>query len=61
MTFSTFQPVIDAIESVISPTSLISILAGAVGVAIVFVLMWWGVRTVSKIIMRAVKRGKLSV
>lgn len=61
MSFSTFQPVIDAIEGVISPTALISILAGAVGVAIVFVLMWWGVRTVSKIIMRAVKRGKLSV
>lgn len=61
MTYSTFEPLVSAIQAVISPTAIINILAGAAGVAIIFVLFWWGARKIKSIIMKASLKGKLSI
>lgn len=61
VTYATFEPVVTAITGLITNANIITILAGAAGVAIGFVFMWWGVRKVSKIIMGAFRKGRLSV
>lgn len=61
MTFATFEPVINAITSGLSFSSLIGIIAGALGVSLVFVLSWWGLRRAVKIVRSAVFKGKLRI
>lgn len=44
-----------------SVTQIVALLAGIIGIAIVFVFLWWGGRKGLKIVMRAVTRGKISI
>lgn len=56
-----FASVITAITNQIKVSSVVEILAYAAGICIAFVFLWWGVRKVTKMIMSAFKKGKLSV
>lgn len=61
MTFATFEPVVSAITGVLKFDTMLSIIAGALGVSLVFVLSWWGIRKVVKIIKSGVFKGKLRI
>ena len=52
--------VLSAITDQISVTTVIAVVAGAIGAAIGLVFMWWGVRKLIRVIMSAFRKGKLS-
>lgn len=52
--------VLTAITGQISVTTVIAVVAGAIGAAIGLVFMWWGVRKLIRVIMSAFRKGKLS-
>lgn len=56
-----FSPIINALTTAITPADIISVLASVVGVGLVFVLMWFGVRKLIKIFKNAVTKGKMSL
>ena len=53
-------PLKDALVASITPTQLVAILAGIIGVGMTFVLMWFGVRKLISIFKTAVTKGKIS-
>lgn len=55
-----FASVISAIQAQISISSIVEILAYAAGICVGFVFLWWGVRKVVRMIMGAVRKGKLN-
>lgn len=59
--YSTVEPIVSAVTSVISPTAIVGVLAGVAAVAVTFVFVWWAARKVTRIIMGATRKGKLSV
>lgn len=61
MAFTTteLQSIISSITGVIDVTTMVSMLAAIFGVAAVFVLMWWGIRTGKRYIMGAVTKGRM--
>ncbi len=61
ITSSDFQSVIDGISAQISVTSIVGVLGTVVASSIGLVFMWWGVRKVSRAVMGAFRKGKLSV
>lgn len=61
VSYTDFSSVITAITDQISVSTIVAVLAAAAGIAIAFVFMWWGIRKVIKIIMSAVRKGKISV
>lgn len=61
VTVETIMDVLSGVTSVITPQVIIGFLAGIIGVAITYVLLWWGVRKGFKSVMKAVTKGKLSV
>lgn len=60
MTFEMYQPIVEAITGTLNPTALVTLLAGIFGSAIGFVVLWFVVKRVIKIIMGAVNSGRLS-
>lgn len=54
------EPLKTALVASITPTQLIAILAGIVGVGMTFVLMWFGARKLKQIFTNAVTKGKIS-
>lgn len=52
--------VLSAITDQISVTTVIAVLAGAIGASIGLVFMYWGVRKLIKVLMSAFRKGKLS-
>lgn len=52
--------VLTAITSQISVTTVIAVVAGAIGASIGLVFMWWGVRKLIRVIMSAFRKGRLS-
>jgi len=61
ITFSDFQSVFDGLTGQISASTIVGVLASVVGVCIGLVFMWWGVRTVTSMLMSAFRKGKISV
>lgn len=61
ITSADFQSVIDGISAQISVTSIVGVLGTVVASSIGLVFMWWGVRKVSRAVMGAFRKGKLSV
>lgn len=59
--YNDLKPIIDVITGALSIENLVSVLAGVATTAIVFVFFWWGVRKASNVIMKAFKKGKLSI
>lgn len=58
ITWSSLSSVIDAVTSQISTTNILGVLAGAIGISIGFVFMWWGIRKGVRMILDAAKSGK---
>lgn len=58
--WSDLSDVLTAITAQISVTTVIGVVAGAIGAAIGLVFMWWGVRKLIRVIMSAFRKGKLS-
>lgn len=57
----TIMSILDAITGTFSVTQIVSMIAGILGVSMVFVFLWWGVRKGGKVIIRAVTKGKFSL
>lgn len=60
ITSADFSSVITAITSQISVSAIVEVLAYAAGICIAFVFLWWGVRKVTRMIMSAFKKGRIS-
>ena len=58
---TTIAPLQEALVSSITPTQIVAVLAGIIGVGMTFVLMWFGVRKLISIFRKAVTKGKISV
>lgn len=58
--WSDLSSVLTAITAQISVTTVIAVIAGAIGAAIGLVFMWWGVRKLIRVLMSAFRKGKLS-
>lgn len=56
-----FSPISTALTTAVTPTQIITIIAGIIGVGMTFVLMWFGVRKLVSIFRKAVTKGKISV
>lgn len=57
----TIMDILSGITSVVTPQVIVGFIAGIIGVAITYVLLWWGARKGFKSIMKAVFKGRLSV
>lgn len=56
-----FAPLIEALTASITPAQIITVLAAIIGIGMLFVLMWFGVRKLVKIFRNAVFKGQISV
>lgn len=56
-----FMSVITALQEQISVGTIVEVLAVAAGVGVGMVFMWWGVRKLTKVLMSAFKKGKISL
>lgn len=54
-----FTPIITALNGVITPTILITIIAATIAVGAGFVLMWFGFRKLKSAFVRGFSKGKL--
>lgn len=58
---SAFTSVITALQEQISVATIVEVLAVAAGVAVGLAFMWWGVRKLTRVLMSAFKKGKVSL
>lgn len=58
--WSDLSSVLSAITAQINVTTVIAVVAGAVGAAIGLVFMWWGIRKLIRVLMSAFRKGRLS-
>lgn len=61
VSYTDFASVITAITNQISVSTIVGVLASAAGLAIGMVFMWWGARKVTRMLMAAFRKGKISV
>lgn len=61
ITYTDFEPVITAMQGQISVSTVVQILAAAIGICIGLVFMWWGARKVTGMFMAAFKKGKIKI
>lgn len=58
---SDFSSVLESITSQISVGSIVGVLGIAAGSAVGLAFMWWGVRKLTGVLMKAFKKGKVSL
>lgn len=61
ITVDMFSDVISSLQTSITPTLVLGVIAAIVGFSVVYVFMHWGVRKISGAFMSAFQRGKLRV
>lgn len=61
ISYSDFSSIITNLTNQFSVSTIVGILGQAVILSVGFVFMWWGVRKIIGIIMKAVKKGKAGV
>lgn len=54
------KPVIDPILKQFSVANIVALLASVMGAGIVFVFLWWAIRRGIKILMAAIRKGRVS-
>ena len=54
------DPIKTAVTTAVTPAQIVGIIASVIGVGLVFVLMWFGVRKLISIFTKAVTKGKIS-
>lgn len=57
--WSDLSSVLSAITSQISVTTVIAVVAGAISASIGLVFMWWGIRKLIRVLMKAFRSGRL--
>jgi hypothetical protein len=53
--------VLDALTAQISVATIVEVLVVAAGAAVGLAFMWWGVRKLTRVLMSAFKKGKVSL
>lgn len=61
ITANDFTSVLSALQSQISVSSVVGVLVVLVGATIGLAFMWWGVRKLTGALMKAFKKGKVSM
>lgn len=61
ITSADFTSVLSALQAQISVSSVVGVLATAAGAAVGLAFMWWGVRKLTRVLMSAFKKGKVSL
>lgn len=61
ITSTDFTSVLTALQNQISVSSVVGVLAVAAGAAVGLAFMWWGVRKLTRVLMNAFKKGKVSL
>lgn len=61
ITSADFTSVLSALQAQISVTTVVGVLATAAGAAVGLAFMWWGVRKLTRVLMSAFKKGKVSL
>ena len=61
ITSADFTSVLTALQAQISVATVVEVLAVLAGAAVGLAFMWWGVRKLTKVIMSAFKKGKVSL
>lgn len=56
-----FESVLTALQGQISVSTVVGVLAVAAGAAVGLAFMWWGVRKLTRVLMAAFKKGKVSL
>lgn len=59
VSYSDFTSILTAIQEQISVSTIVGVLASAVGISVGLVFMWWGARKVTGMLMGAFRKGKL--
>lgn len=58
--WSDLSSVLNAITAQISVTTVIAVVAGAITASIALVFMWWGIRKLTRVLMKAFRSGRLN-
>lgn len=58
---SDWEPIIDAITAQISVSTVVGVIASAIGAGIGLVFLWWGGRKAVRTLMSAFRKGKVSI
>ena len=58
---SDFTSVLESLTSQVSVASIVGVLGVAAGAAVGLAFMWWGVRKLTGVLMKAFKKGKVSL
>lgn len=58
-TTTDFTPIMTALQSSISTSDIVSIIASGLGIAVGFVVLWWGSRKLVGMVMSAFKSGRI--
>lgn len=61
ITSTDFTSVLTTLQEQISVSTVVGVLATAAGAAVGLAFMWWGVRKLTKVLMSAFKKGKVSL
>lgn len=61
ITTTDFMSVITALQGQISVSTVVGVLGVAAGAAVGLAFMWWGVRKLTRVLMSAFKKGKVSL
>lgn len=61
ITSADFASVISALQGQISVSTVVEVLVVLVGACVGLAFMWWGVRKLTKALMTAFKRGRISI
>lgn len=61
ITSTDFSGVLTALQAQISVSSIVEVLVVLVGACVGLAFMWWGVRKLTRALMSAFKKGKVSI
>jgi len=61
ITANDFTSVLTALQEQISVSSIVGVLVVLVGATVGLAFMWWGVRKLTRALMSAFKKGKVSI
>lgn len=56
-----FTSVLEVLQSQVSVTTIVSVLGIAAGAAVGLAFMWWGVRKLVSVLMKAFKKGTVNM
>lgn len=59
MTVAQLTTIMNSVTGTINITTMISYLAAIIGVAVVFALMWWGVRKALSVVFGSIRSGRV--